>query len=178
LNCEGEKAVKFDLNNPRTLATTGIMAALILAMTLIHIATTGTGYVHLGDIAVYFASFAFGPWVGLVAGGLGTALADVVSGYATFAPLTLIVHGLQGFVAGVIAGKKPSYGRLALAVLAGAAVVIAGYFAGEYLVPVLGGPGQAVGEVIPNVIQQAFGALGAVIYVLVLRAYPRLRRDE
>ena len=59
--------MKFDLNNPRTLATTAIMTALVLGLTLIHITTTPTGgYIHFGDIALYFAAFAFGPWVGLV----------------------------------------------------------------------------------------------------------------
>ena len=165
--------MKFDLNNPRTLATTGIMMAVTTVLTLIRV-PIGVGYVHLGDIAVYFASFAFGPWVGLVAGGGGTALADVISGYASFAPLTLVVHGAQGFAAGWIASQQPSISRLALGVLAGAVIVIGGYFAGEYLIPVLGGPSQAVTEVPANAIQEAFGALGAVVYLGVARAFPRL----
>jgi uncharacterized membrane protein len=167
--------MKFDLNNPRVLAVTGVMAGLTLALTLIKV-PIGVGYVHLGDIAVYFAGFAFGPWVGMVAGGVGTSLADVVSGYASFAPLTLVVHGLQGLVAGYIARKYPSPVGLALGVVAGALVVIGGYFAGEYLIPVLGGPTQAVTEVGANVIQEAFGALGAVVFYGVQRAYPRLRQ--
>jgi uncharacterized membrane protein len=167
--------MKFDLNNPRTLATTGIMAALVLGMTLVHIAVTPvSGYVHLGDIGIYFAAFAFGPWSGLVAGGVGTALADVVSGYAIFSPLSLIVHGLQGFAAGWIIRNRPTPSRLALAVLAGGVIVVAGYFVGESLVPVFGGPGAAVSEVPFNLMQEVFGALGAVVYMAVARAYPRL----
>lgn len=171
--------MKFDLNNPRTLATTGIMTALVLGLTLIHIGVTPTGgYVHLGDIAVYFTAFAFGPWAGLVAGGLGAGLADVVSGYATFAPLSLIVHGAQGFVAGWIAYRNPTPVRLALAILAGALVVIGGYFAGESLVPVLGGLAAALGEIPGNIIQEIFGVLGVVVYLAVARAYPRLRAES
>jgi energy-coupling factor transport system substrate-specific component len=171
---------KLDLNNPRTLASTGIMTALVLGLTLVHLTVTPTGgYVHLGDIAVYFASFAFGPWIGMVAGGLGAGLADVVSGYASFAPLSLVVHGAQGFVAGWIASRDPRPVQLfllILAVVAGALVVIGGYYGGESLVPVLGGQAAALSEVPSNLLQEAFGALGIVVYIAVARAYPRIRQ--
>jgi uncharacterized membrane protein len=170
--------MRFDLNNPRTLATTGIMTALVLGLTLVHIGVTPAGgYVHLGDIAIYFTAFAFGPVAGLIAGGLGTGLADVVSGYAIFAPLSLVVHGLQGFVAGWIARESVNAGRLALGVVIGGVIIVAGYFAGEALVPVFGGPAVAVSEVPLNAVQAAFGALGAVVYGAVARAYPRLRQS-
>jgi len=169
--------MKFDLNNPRTLANTAIMTALVLGLTFIHIMQTPTGgYIHFGDIAIYFASFAFGPWVGLVAGGLGTGLADMLSGYPSFAPMSLIVHGLQGFAAGWIARKNPRPLYLALAILAGGAIVIAGYFVGEAAIPIFGGLTAAVGEIPGNVVQELIGALGAIVYTAVADAYPRLRQ--
>jgi len=167
---------KFDLNNPRTLAVTGVMTALVLGLTLIHIATTGAGYVHLGDIAVYFASFAFGPWVGLVAGGVGAGLADTVSGYPQFALLSLLVHGLQGFVAGWIVSRDHRLPRLVMAVVAGALIVFIGYFLGEYFIAPLGGPAQAYADLSGNVVQELFGALGIAVYLGVVRAYPRIRQ--
>jgi energy-coupling factor transport system substrate-specific component len=168
--------MKFDLNNPRTLATTGIMTALVLGLTLIHVAVTpALGYVHLGDLAIYFTAYAFGPWAGMIAGGLGTGLADVASGYAIFAPLSLVVHGLQGLVAGWIARSSVSPVRLALGVLAGGVILVGGYFLGELAIPVFGGPAVAIGEVPFNAVQATFGALGAVVYAAVARAYPRLR---
>jgi energy-coupling factor transport system substrate-specific component len=171
---------KFDLNNPRTLASTGVMSALVLGLTLIHLTTTPTGgYVHLGDIAIYFASFAFGPWVGMVAGGLGAGLADVIGGAPQWAPLSLVVHGAQGFIAGWIVSRDPRPVQvllLILAVVAGAVVVIGGYYAGESLIPVLGGQANAVGEIPGNLAQEAFGALGIAVYIAVARAYPRIRQ--
>lgn len=167
----------FDLNNPRTLAITGMMTALVLGLTLIHITITPIGgYVHLGDIAIYFTAFAFGPWAGLIAGGLGTGLADVVSGYAVFAPLSLVVHGVQGLLAGWIAYGSLKPTRLALGVLVGGLVLVGGYFLGEALIPVFGGLAVAVTEVPFNIVQALFGALGAVVYGAVARAYPRLRQ--
>ncbi len=77
--------MRSDLNNPGRLATLAIMTALVLALTR-PIVPTPVGYTHLGDSAIYFATYAFGPWVGMIAGGLGTALADLLTGaYASFA---------------------------------------------------------------------------------------------
>ncbi|MCC6905835.1 MAG: ECF transporter S component, partial [Anaerolineae bacterium] len=131
------------------------------------------GYAHLADVAIYFAAFAFGPWVGLVAGGLGTALADVVGGYAQWAPITLIVHGLKGFVVGWIVLNNKSLARVVLAVLAGIAILVAGYLIGGTILltfPV------AVAEIVPHLFQGAVGILGVIVYFAVLRAYPRLNQ--
>lgn len=166
-----------DLQDPRKLATTTITSALVLGLTLVHITVTPIGgYVHLGDIAIYFTAFAFGPRTGLIAGGLGTGLADVISGYALFSPLSLLVHGLQGYVAGWMTRSNDNTLRLTLAVGAGGGIIVVGYFAGEALIPTFGGPAYALSEVPFNLVQALFGALGAVVYAAVVRAYPRLRQ--
>ena len=167
--------MKFDLSNPRTLSLTAIMTALVLALTRAAIIPNGVGYNHLGDVAVFFTAFAFGPWAGLIAGGLGTALADVTASYGYFAPLTFVVHGLQGFVAGWIYMKRPNTSGLVLGVIVGGLIVVGGYFLGEYFIPIWGGPAQALGEWIPNIFQVLIGALGAVVYVAVRRAYPQIQ---
>lgn len=170
--------MKFDLDNPRKLAVTAIMIALVLALTR-PIVPTPVGYVHLGDSAIYFAAFAFGPWTGLLAGGLGTALADLLTGeFAIFAPLSLIVHGIQGFVAGWIYFKRRDGIGLTLGTVIGGLIVIAGYFAGEALVPIWGGLGNALGEVPFNFVQVLVGSVGTLVFVAVSRAYPRIRHSE
>jgi uncharacterized membrane protein len=166
--------MKFDLNNPRKLSIVAIMIALVVALTR-PIIPTPIGYTHLGDSAVYFATFAFGPWVGLLAGGLGTAIADVLTGeYAFFAPLSLIVHGLQGLVAGWVYLKRRDILGLALGTLAGGLIVVGGYFLGETLFPIWGGLANAIGEAPFNVVQVLIGSVGALVYLAVSRAYPRL----
>lgn len=168
--------MKFDLNNPRVLAMTAVMTALVLALTR-PIVPTPVGYIHLGDVAIYFASFAFGPWTGLVAGGLGTALADLTSGaYAFFAPLSLLVHGAQGFTAGYIYRRIPTPLGVVLGLLAGGLIVIGGYFMGEVLVPVWGGLAGALGELPFNAVQVLAGSVGGLVYLAVARVYPRLRQ--
>ena len=63
---------------------------------------TGVGaYLNFGDIVIFIASALLGPWGGLVAGGIGSMLADIV--YAPiFAPLTLIVKGTEGLIVGLV----------------------------------------------------------------------------
>jgi uncharacterized membrane protein len=175
-----EFAMKFDLNNPRTLSMTAIMTALVLALTRASIVPNGVGgYSHLGDVAILFTSFAFGPWAGMVAGGLGTALADVSTGaYAAFAPLSFVAHGLEGFAAGWIFSRRQDNVGLALGTLVGAIIVIGGYFLGEYFFPLWGGPATAFGELLPNTIQMAIGSLGGLVYLAVRRAYPQLRAED
>ena len=95
--------------NATTLAVTAVMIAVVTVATgfLPRVPVPGTGgYVHLGDIFVFFYAFAFGPVIGAVAGGIGCGLADVLGGYAVWAPLTLIAHGVQGFVAGYFGKGK------------------------------------------------------------------------
>ena len=81
------------------------------------------GYINLGGSAIYVSALLFGPTYGLVVGGIGSALADFIGGYAVFAPFTLIIKGIEGLVVGIIAapafhGTAPlSRARLALAVL-------------------------------------------------------------
>lgn len=92
---------------PALVAVAAMMIGVTILFTLVvrvPFAPTG-GYFNFSDVAVYFAAFAFGPWMGLVAGGVGTALADIIGGYAQFAPLTFLAHGLEGLVAGYIAYK-------------------------------------------------------------------------
>ena len=112
--------------NPMAIAVTAIMIAVTTVFTmLIRIPVPATnGYVNLSDVAIYFAAFAFGPWVGLIAGGVGAATADMMGGYAQFALLTLLAHGLEGLVAGWL-GRDRGYLGMVVAWLAGVVACLA-----------------------------------------------------
>jgi uncharacterized membrane protein len=141
------------------------------------------GYVHPGDVAIYFAAFAFGPITALLAGGIGTALADLLSGgFAHYAPISLVVHGLQGLVAGLIAGRllrtenrNPGLLLLTLllAGLAGTAVMCGGYLLAETFM--MGFP-AALSELLPNIGQNVVGLVfGFALSLAVRKAYPPVR---
>ncbi len=159
----------------RTIAVVGIMIALVCVFTLtirVPFAPTG-GYFNFSDVAVYFAAFAFGPWVGFLAGGVGTGLADILGGFAHFAPWSFLIHGLQGLVAGYL-GRRSVRGMLA-GWLLGAVIMVAGYFLVEL---VLYGFGPAAGEAVsvnlPQVV--AGGLVGIPLVLAVRRAYPPITR--
>ena len=39
------------------------------------------GYAHLGDSVILITAYLFGPVVGALAGGIGSAMADILTGY-------------------------------------------------------------------------------------------------
>lgn len=139
-----------------------VLAAAVTALTLtfrIPVPSTG-GYLNLGDIVIIFSSLFFGPAVGLAVGAAGSAAADVLGGYAAFAPVTLIVKGLEGLVPGLMTRRaSSSRPRAAAGASLGALTMVVGYFIGESLMPSIGVE-AALGEVPGNVFQAIAGALG------------------
>lgn len=65
----------------------------------------GQGYANVGDAVIFVLAALFGPKVGLVAGGIGSALADVLTGFAMWAPFTLLIKGIEGWIAGRLAHR-------------------------------------------------------------------------
>ncbi len=89
----------------RDLAQAALMTALVFVITrtfVIPIPQT-KGFFNLGEAGVFMAAILFGPVVGAVAGGVGSALADLSLGYAQYAPFTLVIKGLEGALVGLIA---------------------------------------------------------------------------
>jgi len=160
---------RFELS-ARLVAIIGVMIAVVFVATLsVKIPIPG-GYIHFGDIAIYFASFVFGPIVGLLAGALGPTLSDLLS-YPSYAPGTFVIHGLQGLVAGMI-GWRAGVPRMILAVIAGGAIIVGGYFLYDLAV-VRVGLGVAVTDAGFNTLQAVTGAVVAIPLVLAVRqAYP------
>ncbi len=161
--------------DPRTLAVTAVMAAVVFVLTsIVHVPTPARGYIHLGDTGVFFAAFAFGPWIGAVAGGVGTLLADVVGGFPLWAPFSLLIHGLQGWVVGWMSRRWSGVPGLILSAVVGGAIVVIGYLvAGLFLA----GAGAALGELPMNVLQVVGGAVVAIpLFIAVRQAYPPMMR--
>jgi uncharacterized membrane protein len=166
------------MNRSRALliSITAIMIALTAVFTLmVRVPIPATqGYFNFSDVAIFFAACTFGPWVGLVAGGVGTALADVLGGYAQFAPLTFFAHGLEGLVVGLLARRLSGW-KIVLAWAAGAIVMVGIYFAGEYWIFGIGP--EAFAEIPINLFQVAVGGLvGIPLYYAVRKAYPPAAR--
>lgn len=163
----------------RQIVLSGVMIALVAVFTLaIRVPFPLTqGYFNFSDVGVFLAAFAFGPWMGLIAGGVGTALADIAGGYLIYAPLTLVAHGLQGLVAGAVARRDDSVLSMTVGWGLGAAVMVSGYFLGEAFVLRMGVGAAAAEAVAINIPQVVVGGLVAVpLVAAVRRGYPPILR--
>lgn len=97
-------------SNVRKLTMTSLFMALTcVATSIIKIPTIGTGgYIHPGDAFVILSGILLGPVYGALAGGIGSAMADLFSGYMVYVPITLLV---KAFIA---AGCGYIYHHLAI----------------------------------------------------------------
>lgn len=86
--------------NTKKLVFTATFAALCCVATrLITIPIPGGfGYVNFGDIFVLMAAWCLGFDYGAVAAGVGSALADVTSGYFAYAPATFVIKAAMAVV--------------------------------------------------------------------------------
>ena len=87
-------------NKTQKMAISAMLTALICVTTmLITIPSPLKGYLNLGDGVVLLAGWLLPPGYGFLAAGLGSALADVFSGYVMYAPATFVIKGLMALVA-------------------------------------------------------------------------------
>jgi uncharacterized membrane protein len=80
-------------------------------------------YFNLGEAVIYIAAIYGGPRMGAIAGALGAGLAEALGVYSFWTPITIVIKGVEGFVV----GRLSQNGSSIKAVIAGAAVMIAGY---------------------------------------------------
>ncbi|MGD0318287.1 MAG: ECF transporter S component [Nitrososphaerales archaeon] len=108
--------------NNGTIAATAVFTAFVAAATSVfsvYIPAT-TGYFNVGEIMVYTSALLMGPYVGAFAGGVGSMLSDLSLGYPYYAPGTLLVKGLEGFIVGYLATK--TFAKVTKAVWRGVAL--------------------------------------------------------
>ncbi|WP_394522947.1 ECF transporter S component [Lacrimispora sp. JR3] len=168
-------------NQTKKIVFTALMASLTAAATMvIHIPSPLHGYIHLGDGMVLLSSFILGPFAGAAAGGIGSMLADLLSGYAFYAPATLLIKSLGAFLAGILyrraSSKNQGAGFKLLPVLSAGTVcsivVTGGYFLFESTVY---GPSASVVNVPLNVIQNLSSLIVACSLMPVLLRIDELR---
>lgn len=161
---------------------TAVFTALICAATLsVRIPTPITsGYVNVGDCFVLAAAWMLGPWYGLFAGGVGSALADLIGGYPHYILGTLLIKGTMALVAALLGRQvrtahvrahAPSrVGRL-IGAIAAEVVMVVGYFLYAWLL--LGnGASAALTSILPNLVQGAVGVVGGMALTEVLGRLP------
>ncbi len=166
--------------NLKKLVMTALFAALACVATMsIRIPTPGTnGYIHPGDAIVILSGIILGPVYGMLAGGIGSAFADLLGGYFIYVPITLIIKGLIALIAGLIYQKigKTQKGRYTGVVLGGITdivLVAGGYFLCE---AVMYGAAGAAASIPANVIQGVGGLVISLVLYPILIAVPDIRQ--
>ena len=158
---------KFSTKDIAAIAVMGALTTVATVVISIPFPATG-GYFNLGDAVVVATALIFGPFIGAIAGGIGSGLADVYLGYMAFAIPTTIIKGAEGYIVGYLAGKSEgrTYTRTLIAWFAGGIVIVVGYWIAEAFF--LGmGVQAATAEIIINIPQAIASLLGVGLSIAV-----------
>jgi len=163
------------------LTTTAAMMALTCVLTLaVRIPTPTKGYLNLGDCTVLFGGWLLGPVYGPIAGGVGSALADLLAGFPIYVPGTLFIKSAMAFLISLVPyffhKKETKHPGLCLvsASIVAEAFMVAGYWLYEAVV-IGEGFTAAFAGVSGNVAQGIVGAAGAYFLAGILRRTSILR---
>ncbi|TDP60497.1 ECF transporter S component [Aminicella lysinilytica] len=125
------------------IVMTGLMMCLILVATsLFKVPVPFTqGYVHLGDAMIFLSVLVLGKKNGAIAAGFGSALGDILGGYAMWAPWTFVIKFAMAFVMGIFVEAMEKRGHKTgnkgvclievLGMILGGAEMAGGYFIAE-----------------------------------------------
>lgn len=165
----------------RLITLMGMFTALTTVATIvIQIPTPATkGYINLGDTVVNISAWILGGMYGGAVGGIGSALADIITGYFIYAPATLIIKFLMAFacckVYGVCIKKLNSLASRIVSVIVSELIMISGYalFAGI----LYGSVRTALLGIPENAIQGVMGAvISVVLYECIIKRVPALKK--
>lgn len=152
----------------KTLTKLAMLIALTTVMTMvIHIPTPRTsGYLNLGDMVVFLGAMMLGRKGGFVVGGIGSGLADLLLGYTHYAPITFIIKGLEGYIAGVILDTEIGKRMPIIATVVGGLWMALGYYINGIF---MYGAKAALTSVPGNIAQGLLGAVTSVILFAALK---------
>lgn len=170
------------MKNIRKLSLSALLAAFCLVSTAVISVPLPTGYANLGDCFAFASGFILGmPW-GIAAAGIGSALADLLLGYAIYIPATAIIKALVA-VAGALCAKAVMVANVSklrrrvmipICSIVGEIVMVIGYFVYEYAV--IGIKEAAFASVPANCTQALVGVVASVSVVTVFIKIPALSK--
>lgn len=157
-------------SNTKKIVMAALMAALACVATMIiKVPSPLKGYLNLGDCVVLTAGWMLSPIYGFLAAGLGSALADLFSGYVVYAPVTFLIKGCMALIAYFgfrLLHKKVS--DLPSRIISGTAaemLMILGYFVFEGC---MYGFGPSVVNIPANAVQ---GIAGLIIGIILTKVF-------
>lgn len=171
----------------RKLVLAAFFAAIIFLGTFIIKIPIPNGYIHFGDGFIYVAAALLPLPYAMAAAAIGGLLADLIAGFAAYAPFTAAVKLLIALAVGLIVHKNALVNRwrgkgtetsgmmsLIVASIVGGIVNAGGYFAADCI---LYGAAAAVSALPLNSLQSAFGIAVFFVFLPILaKALARLDR--
>lgn len=162
--------------NFKKIVFSALFAALACVATIsIRIPTPGTGgYIHPGDAIVILSGILLGPLYGALAGGIGSAMADLMGGYFIYVPITFVIKALIALLCGytyqyMAKSSRTRYAAVTIGGVIDMILVSGGYFLCESL---LYGASGALASIPANLIQGVSGLIIALILYPVLTSIP------
>lgn len=146
-----------------------MLAALACVATMIiKLPSLLGGYINLGDCIVLLCGWMLGPVYAFMAAGIGSALADIFSGYALYAPATFVIKGLMALLAyaifALLSKRVKHFSARLIGGVASEIVMIAGYFVFEGF---LYGFAPSLVNIPANAVQGVAGvAIGMILITL------------
>ena len=152
-------------NKTQKIVLSSLLAALVCVATmLIKVPSPLKGYVNLGDCVVLLSGWILSPVYAFLTAGIGSALADIFSGYIVYAPATFLIKGLMALICCLAVKtikKKPLAVQITSGIIA-EIVMVGGYYIFEGFM--YGFVASAV-NIPANAVQGVFGIVLGVILV-------------
>lgn len=144
----------------KKITVVAVIIALNVALSyIVHIPVPATsGFVNLVEAGIFVAALRLGPGAGFVVGSFSGALLDLFAGYPQWLLFSFVIHGMEGFIAG-LASQKKVFPTTALLLLASLIMVVGYVFAGFFLYNWAAGVASIPG----NVGQCLFGLIVALV---------------
>lgn len=160
--------------NSRKIITASMLAALCcIATMIIKIPSPLKGYLNLGDCVVLLSGWLLPATYGFLAASIGSALADIFSGYVIYAPATFVIKGIMAIITHFCFNKMHNkLGNNISRILGGTlaeVVMIIGYFIFEGF---MYGFAPSVVNIPANGTQ---GIAGLIIGIILIKIFDKLR---
>ena len=160
------------LSKTKKLIMAALMASLACVATMIiKIPSPLNGYINLGDCIVLLCGWVLCPGYGFAAAAIGSALADVLSGYVIYAPATFVIKGVMALVAfamfKLLSKKIKKFPARIIGGVVAEIIMILGYFVFEGF---LYGFAPSLVNIPANAVQ---GAAGLIVGLLLVKVFER-----
>lgn len=159
-------------NTTQKIVISALLSAFVCVATMIiKIPSPMKGYINLGDSIVLVCGWVLSPLYAFISAGIGSGLADLLSGYAIYIPATFIIKGSMALIAYFLfkaINKKLNsfYSRLISAFVC-EIVMCLGYYIFE---SILYGFGPSLVNIPSNAIQ---GVAGIIVGLIVIKVFDK-----